>query len=169
MEIRDATTTDAEAVRRVHRASIEELAPAEYDRDQVEAWARGSESADYAGTIESETVHFVVAEEDERVVGFGSLSFESPSEYEAAVDGEITGIYVHPDTARDGVGTTLLRVLEEVARNRGMTSVGLVASLNAVPFYEHHGYERVRTHSHEFPSHESTGVEGDVVEMRARL
>jgi hypothetical protein len=46
---------------------------------------------------------------------------------------------------------------------------GRPASLNAVPFYELHGYERVREHDHEFSGHGSTGVTGTVVEMKKEL
>jgi hypothetical protein len=40
----------------------------------------------------------------------------------------------------------------------------LTASLNAMPFYEQHGYERLREQRHEFGDE----VTGRVVEMRKR-
>lgn len=52
---------------------------------------------------------------------------------------------------------------------RVVQMLSLSASLNAVPFYKAHGYERVREQSHEFSSHESTGVTGSIVEMKKRL
>ena len=82
MEIREATAADAEAIRRVHRASIEGLGSAAYDPKQVAAWARGTESADYAAAIESDDRYFAVAEGPETgdesegeadVLGFGSV------------------------------------------------------------------------------------------------
>ncbi len=42
-------------------------------------------------------------------------------------------------------------------------------TLHAVPFYEWHGYERVREYMHEFSSHESIVVTGTVVEMKKNL
>lgn len=168
MEIRAAEPTDADAVRRVHRASIEGLGPEAYDSEQVEAWASGCESADYASTIADDDVRFVVAERDGDIVGFGSLRLERLAD-ESTADAEITGVYVHPSVAREGVGTALLADLEREARERGRRLLGLSASLNAVPFYDHHGYERVETRTHEFSGHRSTGVEGTVVEMRKEL
>lgn len=169
MEVREATPGDAEAVRSVHRESIEGLGREAYTDEQVAAWAKGCESADYAGSIESDETAFVVAEDGRDIVGFGSLRFESPDAYEAAVDAEVTGVYVHPSAAREGVGSRLYAELERRARARGVRTLGLSASLNAVPFYESHGYERVRTYRHEFSSRESTGIEGAVVEMTKEL
>jgi putative acetyltransferase len=169
MEIREATTADTEAIRRVHRESIEELGPAAYSSEQVAAWARGCASANYIASIESDDACFVIAEREDEVLGFGSLSFDSPTEYEASVDAEVTGVYVHPSAARDGIGTDLLVALEREARNHGVGTLGLSASLNALGFYERHGYEQVRTYDHEFASDLSTGVTGRVVEMKADL
>ena len=169
MKVRKATHTDAKAVRQIHRESIEGLGPEAYSQNQVEAWASGCESADYSAPIESDNVYFVVAEEDGEHRGFGSLQLETPNEYEATVDAEITGVYVHPSTARAGVGTELLTNIEQEARNRGFQTLGLSASLNAVPFYEHHGYEKVREYSHEFSPKQSTGVTGDLIEMKKEL
>lgn len=172
MTVREATAADAEAVRRVHRASIEGLGPAAYSPEQVTAWARGCESTDYTAGIESKNTYFVVAErkdENGDVVGFGSLSFDVPTNYEVDADAEVTGVYVHPSVAREGIGTELLRTLERTARSEGVERLGLSASLNAVAFYAHRGYERIKTYDHEFSSQVSTGVTGRVVEMTRYL
>lgn len=168
MQIREATSSDVESIRTVHYESIAQLGRAAYDSEQVDAWARGVESADYAA-VDSERYYFVVAEVDGDVRAFGSLRLEAPDSYETSVEGEVTGVYVHPSVAREGVGSGILAALERQARAREIESLGLSASLNAVGFYEAHGYERVREYTHEFSSHESTGVEGRVVEMRKEL
>jgi putative acetyltransferase len=167
MEVRDATPSDAEAVRTVHRRSITELGTEGYGDAQVEAWARGCASAGYASAIEAEGSEFVVADDGGDVVAFGSLALSAPDEVDA--DGEVTGVYVLPSVAREGVGTRVYSKLERRARARGARTLGLSASLNAVPFYEAQGYERVGERTHEFSSHESTGVTGVVVEMRKEL
>ncbi|RDI69873.1 GNAT family N-acetyltransferase [Halopelagius longus] len=169
MEIRDARPSDADAVRATHSDSIEGLGTEAYSDKQVDAWAEGCESADYTPAIESEKSEFVVAEADGKVVAFGSLKRAPPEGYEADVDAEVTGVYVHPSVARDGVGTRIYEELERRARARDVRTLGLSASLNAVPFYENCGYERIREYAHEFSSHESTGVTGVVVEMKKEL
>lgn len=169
MQIRDATPADAEDIRELHRRSIRQLGTQAYTREQVEAWAKGCESADYRGAIAAEDVEFVVADDGARIIGFGSLGLGSPDDYAAAVDAEITGVYVRPSATRDRVGTRLCAELERRAEAHDAQVVGLSASLNAVSFYRALGYERVRTYTHEFSSHESTGVTGDVVEMKKEL
>jgi len=168
MQVRVATEDDIEAIRRVHEASIRGLGPETYDIEQVDAWAAGVESADYAA-VTDEGYYYTVAEEGSgeaaAVVGFGTLARDEPDGYAAEVDAEVTAVYVHPDVAREGVGTALLADLERRAREEGIDRLGLTASTNAVAFYEAHGYWRVRERGHEFSGHEGTGVEGTVVEM----
>lgn len=169
MEIRDAKPSDAEAVRAVHSNAIRGLGTEAYTEEQVNAWARGCESADYTSAIESAELAFVVAEVDSEVVAFGSLKSVSPDACEADPDTEVTGVYVHPSVARNGIGTRIYLELEQRTRAQDVQTLGLSASLNAVPFYEKHGYERVREYAHEFSSRESTGMTGVIVEMKKEL
>lgn len=169
MIVREAEPADAEEIRRVHYASIRELGTQAYSQEQVEAWASGCESADYTSVVESDELECVVAEADGEIVGFGTLKIGTPAEYEAEADAEVTGVYVHPSAAREGVGTRIYTDLERRARSHDVQVLRLSASRNAVSFYEAHGYERVREYTHEFSSHESTGVTGEVVEMRKDL
>jgi putative acetyltransferase len=169
MTVRDADPSDAEAVRTVHYASIVGLGSEAYDRRQVAAWASGCGSADYAETIRDDGLDVVVAVRDGVVVGFGSLSWTAPDDYEADADAEVTAVYVLPSVAREGVGTAIYAALEDRARAAGVEVLGLSASLPAVPFYEDHDYDRVRAYEHEFSSHEETAVTGRVVEMTTDL
>lgn len=169
MEIREATAEDAKAIRAVHRASIEGLGPQAYNRRQVEAWARGCRSADYATTIEAAETVCLVADRDGGVVGFGTLRAVAPDGYVSDPDGEVTAVYVFPGVAREGIGTELYAAIERRARSRGIETLGLSASLNAVPFYQAQGYDRIREYDHEFSSHEDTGVTGTIVEMVTEL
>jgi Acetyltransferases len=169
--LREAVPDDAPRMRDVHLASIEALGPQAYSDEQVAAWAHERDPAEYP--IETDETHVLVAEADgdtnsegrDRIVGFGWLKPEADDYLEVAVDGEITTLYVHPAVAREGVGTRLYTELEAKARRRGVESLGLWASRNAVPFYEAQGYRRVTDHTIEFDD----GVEGTVVEMRKLL
>jgi putative acetyltransferase len=169
VRIREAAPGDEDSIREVHVRAIRELGAQAYSREQVEAWAVGCASADYAETITDEDTAFVVAVEDGQVVGFGTTSFSPPEEYRPSVDAEVTGVYVDPSVARRGVGSRIHQDLERRARERGAEVLGLRASLNAVPFYQTHGSHRVAERSHEFSNHESTDVTGTVVEMRREM
>lgn len=168
MRVRDATGEDVDAIRRVHERSIRGLATDAYGDEQVDAWASGVESADYAA-VDSDDYEFLVAETGDGVVAFGSLRLVPPDGYTSSPDAEVTGIYVHPDHTRRGVATALLTELETRAREHDVDRLGLQASRNAVSFYDGHDYQRVAVHDHEFSSHEDTDVTGTVVEMTKRL
>jgi len=169
MRIRDATHTDRQGIRAVHVRSIRELGASAYSSEQVDAWAAGRESADYAAPVDAADTEYVVAVDDSEVVGFGSLTLTPPSEYERPTEAEITAVYVDPAVAREGVGTRIYEELERRARDADVDALGLTASRNAVPFYEAHGYERVTDRDHEFSSSEATGVTGTVVKMPKQL
>lgn len=163
VEVRAATADDAAPIRDVHLASIEGMGGEEYDDEQVAAWAHDRDPGEYP--IDAPDAHLVVAERDDRVVGFGWLKPDAGDYLEAAVEGEVTAIYVHPSVARQGVGTAIYDELEARARQQGVGSLGLWASHNAVAFYESCGYSPVTEHTVEF----SDGVEGFVVEMRKEI
>ena len=106
-----------------------------------------------------------VAERRGSIVGFGYLRTTPDADFTADVDGKLAALYVHPAVTREGVGTTLLQALETRAREAGCESLGLWASLNAVPFYEAQGYTPVREFEYEF----AAGVTGLTHEMQKAL
>lgn len=131
--VRPATSTDTPAMRALHTAAVRELGRMAYDPDQVEAWA--APDADRDGFPFDDPDHYlVVAIRNGDVVGFGQLHLP---------ECKVFADYVHPDHARQGVGSTLLTHLEGYARGRGLARLELTASMNAVGFYERHGYEVV--------------------------
>lgn len=159
--VREARPADVPAIRDVHAASIRGLAASHYDAGQIESWS-DLEEADYA--IPADGSHVVVAEvaaatpvdvqsgggSKGGVVGFGAVDLES---------GEVRAVYVHPDHAGEGVGSAILGGLEERADDAGLRELHLTASLNAVPFYERHGWTSTGPTTHEL---------GDGVELEAR-
>lgn len=168
VRVRDATTADTAAIRRVHVDSITGLGTESYTARQVEAWAEGCETADYETPVESPEMTCLVAER-QAIVGFAVLDHTEPEAYAADADAEITAVYVTPDVVREGVGSRLYTELESRARSADIETLALSASRNAVAFYDAHGYDRVREYDHEFSAHVDTGVTGTVVEMAKQL
>lgn len=166
MHVRPGEPADTEAVAELHREAILTNGPAAYDSAQVAAWAEGTEPRGYVEPMMDAAVTFLVAEEYERVLGFGSLHHEPPS-WDETADGEVTGLYVHPNAQRQGAGTLLLDSLESEARALGIERCAVTASLNAISFYEEAGYERVGRHEHSFSGENSETA--TVVEMVRRL
>jgi GNAT superfamily N-acetyltransferase len=135
--LRRARDADRDAIWRVHTASIRALCAGWYGAREIEVWVARLTPAVYRAAILSRVM--LVADREGEVVGFGQLD---------AGRREIEAIYVVPTLARHGVGSRLLRALEDVARRQGIGRLHLCASLNAETFYAAHGYRVVQRERH---------------------
>lgn len=163
LRVREATRADVDRLCEVHRAAIETLGSEAYNDRQIAAWKSGIDPSLYP--VADAATHFLVAERDGQVIGFGWMKPEADEYFTIDVSGEITGMYVHPAAAGEGVGTRLLNQLERVGRQASVQSLGLWASLNAVPFYNKHGYETVTSQALEYDD----GTEVPVKELKKEL
>lgn len=60
------------------------------------------------------------------------------------VPGEIVALFISPQCARKGIGTTLMKHAMPIARQDWEGPIRLEATLNAVLFYESLGFKRIR-------------------------
>jgi putative acetyltransferase len=74
----------------------------------------------------------VIADLDGEPIGIGALVLERS---------ELRACYVSAHAARRGCGSALVREIERLARQNGLTRLELAASINAEAFYAAHGYE----------------------------
>jgi putative acetyltransferase len=132
VSLRSARDDDRKAIWGVHVEAIRELCAGWYAVEQIELWIGRLTPDSYRSAILNRVV--VVAERDVDIVGFGQLDVARR---------EIEAIYVVPALARQGLGSRLLRRLEEIARRQGAGRLGLCASLNAEAFYAAHAYRVV--------------------------
>ncbi len=93
---------------------------------------RGSEKDE----LEGQSIHLMACEKG-KVVGMGRVHFNSPKE------AQIRYMAVEEDLQRKGVGTRVLRELEERAERKGADHIILNARESAVGFYKKHGYRIV--------------------------
>lgn len=139
MEIRQADPTDATAIRRVARASLE----ASYDfltppvvETALNNWY-GDENIETA-LSDPDTV-FLVVEDDGEVVGFS----ESILVHGEQTIGEVSWLHVRPTARDEGIGTRLLERTRETLldmdadRIKGMVLAG---NESGVEFYEAEGF-----------------------------
>jgi len=75
----------------------------------------------------------LVIEQDEDVIATGAI-----------VADEITGVFVHPQSQKLGIGGRLMDRLENIARIGGHESVQLAVSLPSRGFYESRGYQLLK-------------------------
>lgn len=129
--VRPAQPGDAGAVADVQSAAARAFGPAHYTDEQLSHWARERDPGHYDF---DDGVH-LVAERDGELVGWGWVLPERC---------EVRAVYVHPDHARDGVGSRLLDRLEAEARLKECSALSLWSSLPARRFYAANGYDHVR-------------------------
>lgn len=132
VRLRGARADDATALCDVHARAIRAQCSAHYTPDEIAAWCARATPASFAKPLTDRRI--VVAESADcgRIVGFGQLH---------PVEGVIEAVYVDPDYSRRGVGTAIVRKLEQEARALGLPGLVLDASTNSIPFYAALGFK----------------------------
>ena len=132
MEIRDATSEDAEAACRVLRRSITELCTADHRGDVavLDLWLRNKTPDNFKTWIAHRANSVLVAVERDVIIGVAAVSGK----------GEIMLNYVSPDARFRGVSRALLRALEDRATQRGNLRCTLTSTGTARRFYSASGY-----------------------------
>ncbi|WP_430504899.1 GNAT family N-acetyltransferase [Haloparvum sp. PAK95] len=132
VEIREATSDDAERLAGVYRSA--------YAHNRKIGFPASAESATRSEVVEWITAHTVfVAVAESAVVGGVRLTEPEPAR------GKISRFGVHEDWKGRGIGGELLAHVEEVCRNRGYDSVRLTTPGDHpfLPgFYRSRGYEK---------------------------
>ena len=114
---------------------IEEVLPIEADLFGAEQWSAGMFWNELANGH-----HYVVATEDDRVVGYAGLSFTPPHE------AWVQNIAVRRDRQRHGIGRALLEALLAEASRLGTRVTLLEVAVDNAPaqkLYDRYGFEPV--------------------------
>ncbi len=91
---------------------------------------RGSERDD----LDAESYKLMLKTPGDRAVAVGRLHFNSPEQ------AQVRYMAVDPEWDRSGLGSRILKGLEDEARKRGARTIILNSRDKAVGFYEKHGY-----------------------------
>jgi GNAT superfamily N-acetyltransferase len=152
-QIRRATTVDIPALHLLIELSVRGLQKDDYSAAQLEG-ALGHTLGLDTQLIEDRT-YFVATpvEQDGFIVGCGGWSnrktlFGSdhgPNRQDAFLDpgtdaAKIRAIFVHPDYARMGLGTLILKHCEEAAAQAGFSRLEMGSTLTGIPLYTLKGY-----------------------------
>ncbi|ANL28630.1 GCN5-related N-acetyltransferase protein [Rhizobium phaseoli] len=140
VSVRQMCPEDARAFLEVHRAAVRGTAAKDYPPKVIETWAPLPLSDDLIQKVRANPDEELrwVAEIEGKIVGIGAL---------VTKNAEVRACYVLPAAARNGVGSALLRKIERVAAEHGLSLLQSDSSITAEPFYKAHGYE-VRERSH---------------------
>ncbi len=157
VRIRLATESDRPALSELIPASARGLSRGYYSDAQTESailHVFGTDSA-----LIADGTYFLAEDEDEengrpRLMGCGGWSRrrtlyggdqmkprEDPFLDPSTEPARIRAFFVHPDCARRGVGTRILRACLDAARAAGFRRVTLASTLPGVPFYKALGFE----------------------------
>jgi GNAT superfamily N-acetyltransferase len=127
--IRAASPKDIPILQQIHAAAIQEGCRNDYTPNQLQAWVGQLTPTFYQNHLLGGL--FYVTVEGEEIQGFGKLDL---------VNAEIPFLFTHPHLFGQGIGKSLLQKLETLAVKQGIESLRLLATLNAIPFYEKQGY-----------------------------
>jgi GNAT superfamily N-acetyltransferase len=150
VRIRVATESDRPALSALIPASARGLSKGYYSDPQTESAILHVFGVD--SRLIADGTYFA-AEEEGRLVGCGGWSRrrtlyggdqmkdgEDPLLDPAAEPARIRAFFVHPDFARRGIGSTILRACMDAARAAGFRRVTLASTLPGVPFYRALGF-----------------------------
>ena len=151
--LRKATTADIPAIEKLIDASVRGLQAKDYTPEQIDAALRTVFTVD--SQLISDGTYFVV-EQDGEMIGCGGWSQRKTlcgGDHHAVREdvlmdplqdaAKIRAIFVHPQSARNGVGTVLLKAAEDAAVAAGFRRLEMGATLTGVPVYLRRGYREV--------------------------
>jgi putative acetyltransferase len=125
----------------VHHASVRGLAANHYPPAVIDDWASTfvDDGAVERFQLNPDRELRLVADQNGAIVGIGAL---------VLVTNELRACYVTPHIVRQGIGTALVRAIENLAHDHGLLHLQLDASINAEPFYRSLGYTAISRGEH---------------------
>jgi GNAT superfamily N-acetyltransferase len=160
IHLRLATTADIPALHELIEQSVRRLQAGDYSPAQIEGALGHALGLDTQ--LVADQTYFVAEVQDTdgrwRIIGCGGWSnrktlFGSDHGPDRQADllnprteaAKIRAIFIHPDWARRGVGTLILKHCEDVAASAGFSRLEMGSTLTGVPLYSLKGYvERER-------------------------
>jgi len=175
-QFRVATAADVAAVQRLIGASVREL-QIEYLPEEREAALATVFTVD--SRLIADGTYFVAFAEDGRLAGCGGWSKRKtlyggnhqvetiePELLDPAVDAaKIRAIFVHPEFARQGLGSAILALAEAAAKAAGFSRFEMGSTLAGVALYGRKGYREVERIDVPVGSRARIGLRIGVVKM----
>jgi predicted N-acetyltransferase YhbS len=152
--IRAATADDIPALRRLVERSVRELGREHYSAEEMDGSLQHVLGLD-TQLIDDQT-YFVASPDSDAgmIAGCGGWSYrktlcgsdQAPNREMTSLDpatdaARIRAIFVHPDWARRGLGSLLLKHCEDAATRAGFCRFEMGSTLTGVPLYALQGYK----------------------------
>ncbi len=129
LQIQLAKSEDIEKILELQSSSLKLMSP-DYTPRQIESLVRTQAS----GRLMLDEIVFLAYYNNE-IVGFACLTVNCS---------QLSGLYIHPDFIRRGIGTQLLKFLEKTAVEKECKTISIISSLTAANFYQARGYQVIR-------------------------
>jgi GNAT superfamily N-acetyltransferase len=128
MKIRKATAEDARPIFDIRIAAIRHQCTGHYSEASLDMWTSGEMSDKFVDWMAAACYVAII---ESAIVGTGILGVKS---------GQIDAVFVHPDHMGNGIAREMMRHLEHLAVNAGLTQMTLDSTLNAAAFYRKCGF-----------------------------
>ncbi|HMS66097.1 MAG TPA: GNAT family N-acetyltransferase [Ignavibacteria bacterium] len=129
--IRKAISKDLQQIRELYHDTVIAVNSKDYTEEQIRVWSgSGLTESGNTFTKKIEEQYFYVAEYENNIVGFSSVTD----------DGYLDYMYVHKDFQRNGIAKALLEKIESKADELKLNLITSDVSITARPFFEKHGY-----------------------------
>ena len=146
--IRVASRIDIPAIRSMQHRSLAVLGAAFYSVDEIAAFVA------LAGTMDDQVVdeghYFVVVNGSNRILASGGWSRREPgydrarasglADAPAAARATVRSVFVDPALARHGIASALMARVEQDAKQSGIRTLRLMATLSGHAFYQRLGW-----------------------------
>ena len=152
ISFRVAQIEDSLAIFDAHQDAVLTLCQSAYTPAQMKIWFEGRTHEIHHRAIQAGQI--LLAERHGRVLGFAGFT-----------PGEVTLLFVRPDTAGTGLGRQLLHLAMDRARLHHAGPLTVVATRNSQGFYEKHGFVAVEA---SFFVRGTPDTRFEVVNMRER-
>lgn len=128
--IRSYIEADAAFLAAIYFHTIHEINTKDYSPEQLDAWAPNSSLEAEGWMRKWEKLPPIVALIDTKIVGFAELED----------NGHIDCFYCHHEYQGRGVGSALMREIEDRARKNKLNKLFAEVSITAKPFFEAKGF-----------------------------
>jgi putative acetyltransferase len=132
--VREMRHEDGRSFIEVRNAAVRGIAVKDYPPEVIENWAGPpvTEAMLERFFLNPDKGIRLVAEIDGAIVGIGELIIAT---------NELRACYVLPSAIRKGIGSAIIREIERIALENGVTFLQMDSSVTAEPFYKALGYE----------------------------
>lgn len=130
--LRSAQPTDLKEMQQLFVDTISTVCTNDYTPEQIEVWASSVKNTQRWLDVFHKQL-FLVAEKDNRIVGYGSLESGNYIDF----------LYIHRDYQRQGIAQKLFSALEDHAKKVGSKILTSDVSKTAQPFFEKNGFRIV--------------------------